>query len=210
MLRTVVFVAGEPALLLTARESAWKAAVRDAGVTGLVRPRLRFVVSAWQRNGQVFDLDNLVEPVLRVVAPVGRIRSVWATVDVGPEPGVYIDAADPAPPPADATTITVAELPRRSTRADVVLRELDGVPPLAGDWRVGCELRLGANAGTIRFGFEGPVKPTIDALWPLLGGVPHRPHDHRIDDLRVVATNAPASTITVWRGADTPSDVAGT
>jgi len=195
----VVFVSGEPALLLTSRESAWREAVRTSGATNLLRPHLQFVVSGWRRGGNLFDLDNLVDPVLAVVgAPAARRRSVWATVSVGADPGVTIGEADAPDPPDEAITITLAALPRRSVRTDLTLAELQGASPLAGEGPVGCEMVLGTAAGPITFGFEGPIKPTIDALWPVLGGGPHRPHDHRIHDLRVNLAEGAVSRISLW------------
>lgn len=195
----MVFVGGEPALLLTGRERTWREAVRASGVKALVRPRLQFIVSGWRRGGNHFDIDNLVDPVLGAVgAPASRLQSVWATVSVGPEPGVAIDEADVPPLPRDAVTITVRELPRRSVRTAMMLPQLEGLSLLFADEPLGCWVRLGTTAGPITFGFEGPIKPTIDSLWPVLGGGPHRPHDHRIRDLRVSLTSGAASEISLW------------
>lgn len=121
------------------------------------------MVSGWRRGGQLFDLDNLVDPVLAVVgAPGAQLGSVWATV-VGTEPGLFIDEDAPPGPPTAATRIVVGDVPRRSVRTGAVLRRPASVPSLPGDGPVGCELRLGVTAGPVRLGFEGPVKPTIDA-----------------------------------------------
>lgn len=68
------FVAGEPALLLSRGEGAWRDAVRCCGVTALTDVRLRFVVRSWHRGGNRFDLDNLVDPVLAVVAVAPPLR----------------------------------------------------------------------------------------------------------------------------------------
>jgi len=111
--------------------------------------------------------------------------SVWASVAVGSEPGVWIDEADPLPPPVGAVVVTIAVLAHGSIRTTRQLQELAGVAQLHGSGPVGCELLLGRTAGPITFGFEGPIKPTIDCFWPVLGGEPHRPHDHRIRDLGV-------------------------
>jgi len=183
-----VFVAGEPALLLTRGESDWRQLVRDCGVVGLERPRLRFLVSAWRRRGHRFDLDNLVDPVLAVVAaPAPQRRSLWATVELGTQPGVEISELEPPAVPAEATTVHLANAPQRSVRTLERLVELVEHAPIATDEPCGCALTLGRDTRGLVFGFEGPIKPTIDALWPLLGGTPHAPEDHRIHDLRVTA-----------------------
>jgi hypothetical protein len=47
-------------------------------------------------------------------------------------------------------------------------------------------LILGTGTSGLIFGFDGPIKPTIDAPSPLLGGTSHAPADHRVRDLRVM------------------------
>ena len=51
---------------------------------------------------------------------------------------------------------------------------------------------------------EGPVKPLIDALWPVLGGTSHAPADHRIRDLRVTRSASPGggAEVAVWKLGD--------
>lgn len=181
-----VFVEGEPALLLARGERAWRELVSACGLAALRRPRLRFVVSSWRRGGHRFDLDNLVDPVLGAVsAPAGDRQSVWATVEIGPKPGVAISEQTPPAAPTDATTVHLAGPPQRSLRTIERLAELVDHMQLGADEPCACALTLGADTRGLVFGFEGPIKPTIDALWPLLGGVAHAPADHRIQDLRV-------------------------
>ncbi len=180
------FVAGEPALLLSRGESAWRDAVRCCGVTGLTDVRLRFVVRSLRRAGNRFDLDNLVDPVLGVVAAAPPLRrSTWATVETGDEPGVEISATVPLPAPTSATTVHLPSAPHRSMRTSERLAELAEHAPIGGDAACGCALTLGKDTPGLVFGFDGPIKPTIDSLWPLLGGAAHAPADHRIRDLRV-------------------------
>lgn len=181
-----VFVPGEPALLLTAREQKWRAAVQGCGLSGLSSMRLRFVVSSWRRRGHPFDLDNLVDPVIaEVAAPPAQRRSLWATVEVGVAPGVGITSGPPPPTPGDALRVHLRNPPRRSARTEDRLAELVDAVVLGTEEACGCALVLGGDTKGLVFGFEGPVKPTLDALWPLLGGTAHRPADHRITDLRV-------------------------
>lgn len=181
-----VFVAGEPALLLSRGEAAWREAVRCCGVTALTDVRLRFVVRSWHRGGNRFDLDNLVDPVLTVVAAAPPLRrSTWASVETGDDPGVEISATAPPPPPPNATTVHLPSAPHRSVRTPERLAELADHVPIGSDEACGCALTLGNDTPGLVFGFEGPIKPTIDALWPLLGGAAHSPADHRIRDLRV-------------------------
>jgi hypothetical protein len=194
------FVAGEPALLLSRGESAWRDAVRSCGVTGLTHVRLRFVVRSWHRAGNRFDLDNLVDPVLGVVAaPPPLRRSTWATVETGDAPGVEISATAPPPAPPDATTVHIASVPLRSVRTTERLAELAEHVPIEGDNACGCALTLGKDTPGLVFGFDGPIKPTIDSLWPLIGGAAHTPADHRIRDLRVTVDDGVAGVrVAVW------------
>lgn len=179
-----VFVTGRPALLLTSGEKAWIETVGQFGVTDLSAPRLRFVVDAWLRGGNRFDLDNLVDPVLKVVG-AGRLTSLWAVVELGSEPGVEISEGPPPPAPSTAMCIRLSSVPTRSDKANPAFAELEAVEALVGNEALGCRIALGADTAGIVFGFNGPVKPTIDGLWPLLGGTLGRPADHRIRDLRI-------------------------
>jgi hypothetical protein len=174
--------------------------VRAVGKAGLQNPRLRFVVSSWRRGGHRFDLDNLVDPVLAVVgAPVAERRSVWATVETAEQPGVAISERPPPPAPPHATKVHLAAPPRRSVRAVDRLAELVHVTQLGSDEPCGCTLTLGADTGGLIFGFDGPIKPTVDALWPLLGGTSHAPADHRVRELRVmVDPSATGISATLW------------
>ncbi len=194
------FVAGEPALLLSPGETAWRDAVRCCGVTGLTDVRLRFVVRSWHRAGNRFDLDNLVDPVLRVVAAAPHLRrSTWATVETGDESGVEISATAPPRAPTNATTTHLSSAPHRSVRTTERLAELAEHVPIGGDEACGCALTLGKDTPGLVFGFDGPIKPTIDSLWPLLGGAAHAPADHRIRDLRVtVDERLTGVLVAVW------------
>lgn len=195
-----VFVPGEPALLLTGRERDRRAAVQACGLNGLSSVRLRFVVTSWRRHGHPFDLDNLVDPVLAVIAaPPARRRSLWATVEVGDPPGVSIPSGPPPPTPGDALRVHLRDPPRRSVRTADRLAELLEAVVLGTDEPCGCALILGGDTKGLVFGFDGPVKPTIDALWPLLGGAAHNPADHRITDLRVqLDSGAKGVAVALW------------
>lgn len=80
------------------------------------------------------------------------------------------------------------------------LTEMAGMQVVGSDQPLGCHLAFGDRHTPIGdFGFEGPIKPLIDALWPLLGGVSGRPADHRIRDLRVVSGAGMVGVeVTLW------------
>jgi hypothetical protein len=183
----MVFVAGQPALLLSRGEAEWREAVRGCGLTRLRSPRFRFVVTSWSRGGNnLFDLDNLVDPVLGVVGARPSDRtSPWAPVEADSEAGVDITEGKPPPTPTSEVTVRLASAPQRAIRTTERLAELVEHAPLGVDEPCGYSLTLGADTAGVEFGFEGPIKPTIGALWPLLGGVAYAPADHRIRDLRV-------------------------
>jgi hypothetical protein len=139
-----------------------------------------------RRGGNRFELDNLVDLVLTAVgARPSDHTSLWATVDAGGEPGVEIAEQRPLSPPGSAVAVKLESAPQRSVRTTERLAELVEHAPLVGDEPCGCFLTLGRDTAGVVFGFEGPIKPTIDALWPHLGGAAHSPADHRIRDLRV-------------------------
>lgn len=196
-----VFVPGEPALLLSRNEKPWRQLVAECGLRGLEAVRLRFVVTSWRRGGNAFDLDNLVDPVLAAVcAPPAQRQPVWATVELGDEPGVEISEQAPPPAPPAATTVQIRTAPHRSVRTALdPLEELVNESTIGDDEPCGCSVVLGADTPGVVFGFEGPVKPTIDSLWPLLGGAAHAPADHRIRDLRVtVEPERVGVAVSVW------------
>lgn len=79
------------------------------------------------------------------------------------------------------------------------LAELADHLPIGDDEACGCALSLGNDTPGLVFGFEGAIKPTIDALWPLLGGAAHAPADHRIRDLRVTLDEGIAGVlVSLW------------
>ncbi len=120
----MVFVAGEP-VLLSRGEAGWREAVRGCGLTDLPSPHLRFVVTSWQRGGNRFDLDNLVDPVLAAIGARPSDRtSLWATVELGHDPGVSITDAQPPPAPASAVTVKPASAPRGWIRTTEPLAQL--------------------------------------------------------------------------------------
>lgn len=107
-------------------------------------------------------------------------------MELGNEPGVEITNASPPPGPEEALHVHLRTVPRRSDKANPPFAALDGLAvPGGGDGPLGCRLLLGGDTAGIVFGFHGPVKPTVDGLWPLLGGIAGHPNDHRIRDLRI-------------------------
>jgi hypothetical protein len=195
-----VFIEGRAATLLGSGEAAWCETVRARRVALPAELRLRFVVDSWRRGGHLFDLDNLVDPVLQSASWPGEgFVSVWATVDVGEPIGVHVETGPLPALPADAVAAELLNPRVRSVRAAVADPGFDCFEVFSGDEPLGCELALGQDVAPIRFSFESPVKPAIDALWPVIGGRHDRPNDHRIRDLRVRLQAGNGIRLALWR-----------
>jgi len=200
----IVFIPGEPALFLTSRERAWKAAVKAAGLADLANPALHFTVASFHRMGHRFDIDNLAKPVLECVA--GQATTVWVTTRIGNEPGVRVMDEAPPPSPQDVTTIVIESPRSRSVRPLVPMEAFIGLTPLGEpDQPIAIELAFAADSTAISdFGFTGPIKPLIDGMGTVLGPAPQGPADYRIRDLRVTKGNDPLKTgvtVKIWLAA---------
>jgi len=181
--------AGSPEML---REMEWVESVASAVGREWVHPHLRFSVSGWKRRGHRFDIDNLAKPVLARIAP--HARSVWVEVAVESLPGVLVGEQEPAAPAHPDVEAYLPRLPKGSSRPSAVLPELEGRTVLGNpDQRVGLWLSFDSDLVRVgNLGLDGPVKSVIDNLWPLLGGAPHDPADHRIRELRIIRGANPA------------------
>ena len=129
---------------------------------------------------------------------------MWVTVEQGTERGVWLSEAEPPPPPTTAYMVAIANPPTASVRRvdpppELAEAEVLGTVPLAVSIEYGDpEARL-AN-----YGFDGPVKPLIDSLWPVLGGGPGQPDDHRIRHLETLRGTVEGARVWDWPlpGAD--------
>lgn len=191
-----MYVPGEPRLLLGSGIKDWTRQLSEAGLPRLAAPMLRFVVSGFRRRGHWFDLDNLAEPVLPFITPPTGLERLWAIMEVGAQPGVDVSQAAPPPPPVEARSWHVQEPPRRSTRTSTPHVEGQYLGPVGSG--VGCELLLGPEVGGIKLGLESTIKATIDGLWPVLGGNPGAPDDHRVRELRVRQGDIQGVRVTLW------------
>lgn len=197
-----IFVSGEPVLFLTnkEREQSWRARVLAAVPVPITQPYLAFRVGSFVRGGQPFDIDNLAEIVLDVVAE--DPLSVWVTVDVDAFPGVRIANASPPSVQAPVIDMHIAAPPRRSVKA-ASLPELQDAALLQPETAtLGVELCFDSAATKIgQFDFGGPVKPFIDGLGPLFGSYANGPADHRVRELRITKGARPdgfGARLRVW------------
>lgn len=182
-------------------ERVWKAAL--AAVIPPVDPALRpagirahFAVVP---RHETPDLDNLMEPLLSVLVGTrgwfdGRRPNIeWFTATKQPStsPGVMLELVTGTPvmpwPQALASFSYSGDLPISGT--DPVLSgwiHSAGLQYIPGPDELAVHVafhRAALNLGDIA---TGAVKSTLDALWPLLGGSPGVPHDHRICELTVM------------------------
>lgn len=199
-------------------ERVWKAALAAAipPVDLTLRPsgvRAHFAVVP---RHETPDLDNLMEPVLSVLVGTrgwfgGRRPSIeWFTATKQPStsPGVMIELVTGAPvmpwPRALASFSYSGDLP------------ISGTDPVLASWIQSAHLEhipepdelavhVAFHRATLNLGeiVTGAVKTTIDALWPLLGGSPGAPHDHRICQLTVMRSpvEPPSDGVDVVIGA---------
>jgi hypothetical protein len=198
---TYPFVMGEPPSFFTRNEADWKAAIRRACSNTLQHPCLRFVVSSWQRCSNYFDLDNISKPVLDVVGK--EATTVWVSEELGESSGVAIgDEVPPLPPELCEEPIYIANPPTQSVRSSIPLPELENRKMVGNDEPLGLVLTFDSNEARVGdFGFEGPIKPLIDRLGPLLGTYSQGVADYRIHEIRIFKGHQPDDsgvTVGLW------------
>lgn len=192
-------VSGEPPSFLTAPERAWKARIKEAIPQFQLPPehgiRLLFVVTSWRRRGQFFDLDNIVKPVLDAISrPVASF--VDAEVHLGQEARVEISI--PTSPSRQVLPIVwLSDLPRASIRRPDAHPALQVVSSFGTDGFLRVHLHVHEPDLITNFDFTGFVKPTIDRLWPLLGGTARAPGDHRIKHLIITRSSERPSGVSI-------------
>lgn len=159
---------------------------------------MRFRVPGFTRKGQRFDMESLGYVVLAAwrhdhaaggfLEDPYRPTSVWVTMaKAAPgEVGVALcHEYPPEPAPERVVLEFVISKPPAESSSGTVLAELAGASELsASDW-LGVDLTFGPEVDIGEFGFYGPIKGLIDAMWPVLGGRPRFPNDHRVHDLRI-------------------------
>ncbi len=200
-----VWVPGAPSVWGTPGEAPWRETLgkcipppsNELQADGVV---LRYTVESMERAGQPFDLDNMCEPVFRVlVNGMGYFRGArpnirwWAASrELGNPEGcsiafctrsrielgngrVVLVGVYRGDVPTSATDTCFADW-IEATQPDTggALTERCAVALMFGNDRVNI-----ANVST------GPTKPIIDNLYPIVGGTAGDPEDWRIDRLFV-------------------------
>lgn len=179
------FIRGEPPTFLTKNEKAWKVTISTVCSHTLKNPHLKFIVSSWQRNYNYFDLDNLSKPVLDVVGK--GASTVWVSMQLGQPAGVHIsEEISLSSLNLYEEHLYIANPPTRSIRASAPLPELQGRCILGSNEPLGLKLQFDSNTARIGdFGFEGPIKPLIDSLGPLLGTYHQGAVGYRIHEIHI-------------------------
>lgn len=199
-------VAGLPATFATAREKLWKSVLavnipgpsmsgRELGLTA------RFVLPTLAPAGHPLDIDNLCEPLFAIlVNRMGWFRRArpnmrwWrASKEEGLKHGCRLAvSADPTPPPDNRPVLLAGtysgSFPRSAKAPEVADWSrclLGSTGPFPPDVALACHLGFGATRVNIGDVATGVVKSFIDCLYPILGGSPSSPADHRIDKLTV-------------------------
>ena len=136
-----LFIAGKPLTDIWAPPGLrWRDTLRSVISSPLRNPRLRFV----RNDRNQYDLDNLAYPVL-AVSGCAECESVWATVERGPNEGLWLSEEAPPPAPAGCFSIRI----ERPNTASVASRkpppELAGAEVLAPGKRLGLSLELDSD-----------------------------------------------------------------
>ncbi len=206
MERVAIHVTGIPATFATAGERPWKDALANqipqatvqAGLCGIV---LRFQLRTLTPNGMPLDVDNLCEPVFSVLVNRqrwfgGRRPNIawWhARKSHDATTGCDILLTDeglatlPNTPP-DVSGIYDGPLPRSAKSIELA----DWSKMLPGRERIETgrsPLAVRISFGTARINLgdiaTGVLKSVIDCMYPIWGGLPGRPNDHRISQIWV-------------------------
>lgn len=180
------FIEGEPATFFTQSEAAWKMRLEGELQDFPVRPdygvTLEFVVTAWRRRGHSFDIDNLAKPVFDLLRRP-QVEFVEIGMKKGTAPGVRVRVSDQRPPAPQAIRLWMRRLLVGSQKHEGIHPSLRGHLPVASDCPLRVSLLFFEPVLLTDFGFTGSVKPTLDQLWPIIGGTAGRPRDDRIRHL---------------------------
>ncbi len=206
MARVAVNVVGIPATFATAGEGPWKESLAiqipqatvQAGMRGIV---LKFRLRSLTPHGMPLDVDNLCEPVFSVLVNKrrwfgGRRPNIswWhASKSHDAATGCDVLLTDEGPSalpntPPDVSGIYDGPLPRSAKSIELAewSRSLPGRDRIETG-RSPLAVRVGFGTARINLGdiATGVLKSVIDCLYPIWGGLPGRPNDHRICQLWV-------------------------
>ena len=192
------WISGFPATFATAREIIWKKQIFEA-LSGKAYDEssisLKFVFTKDHYERFQFDIDNLCEPVFAVLTTSlgwfsGKRRNItrWtARKCIGQEQGLLISAID-ADTPSLPSGIPIFDevyegvLPNSATDPEIPLW-MAGLGQFKRADRLSLRLIFQNTPLSIATISSGKVKPIIDCLYPIIGGVPGAPKDEIIEML---------------------------
>lgn len=204
--RRCIWVEGIPSVWGTKAEEPWRetlkthiplACTEDQEAHGV---QLRISLEADTRAGQRFDLDNLCEPVFRVLVSErgyfgGRRPNVmwWSAFKrVERPPGCRIEFGTRPETNGQMGRVIFegvyrGKLPKRGSDTDIAewLEAKKANTGKANAAPFAVSLSFGSARVNIADVSTGPTKPIIDNLFPLIGGTVSQPDDWRIQSLLV-------------------------
>ena len=213
------WISGFPATFATSREKVWKQQLYQA-LSGKQHYQsgigLQFVFTKDNYERYQFDIDNLCEPVFAVLTSslhwfsgVRRNIALWTAAKcIGNEQGLLIRSIDSS---SFLTPVNMplfdevydGALPSKATDNDMPLW-IRGLGQFKAEKKCSVRLKFENTPVSIATISTGKVKPIIDCLYPIIGGVPGAPNDEIIEMLTVerVGNNGkrPAVRITIWEG----------
>lgn len=174
----------------------WQACYRHLGNTGTQvagspgggdrRPLASSPPPFVRNDRHPFDLVNLACPVV-AVSGCSACESVWATVETGPDGGVWVFEQPPPPPPGTppGASVRIQQPNKASVATRVAPPELAGLQVVAAGAHVGLSLAFDApDVAVGELSYEGPTKSLIDDLGPLLGTRPYRGREVSVAESR--------------------------
>jgi hypothetical protein len=199
-------VAGEASVWMGSGERAWKNQLSASVRLDTSKPPafldLDFRVASFLRNGQVFDLDNMVTPVFNALLGPRRsqIRLAllgWRATRVeNQDTGLRLRQYDEALGTFELCgSVLVLDATLRG-RLPVDSREggspfVAGIQEALGPWaperthRFAVALAFGDDVRDITWVEGVPIKPVVDCLFPVFGGRPGAPDDWKVDAIQV-------------------------
>jgi hypothetical protein len=183
------------------REEHWKSRIRSELGDALPTPTtvlMHFAVQSWTRRGNRFDLDNLTTPVFEAIYGKketnrqdarAALTSWRATIAQSTTPYLLLDFVDERLSTTDIEcdcrvvldAVWTPPLPANSGSGDGglpawVKENIGNYVPTEND-RFGVYLAFGSNTRHISRPEAMPIKPVIDCLYPIFGGLPKYGHD---------------------------------
>ncbi len=211
------WINGFPATFATSREKIWKIQLFKALSDKQYSDNsidLKFTFTEENYNKHQFDIDNLCEPVFAVLTnPLGWFSGKRTNIElwtarkcIGKNQGLLIQNINSGTQLAPNTIplfdkVYNGLLPNKATDGAIPLwiSSFGQFKPIK---KCSVRLRFENTPVSIATISSGKVKPIIDCLYPIIGGLPGAPKDEIIEMLTVERisnnTHISAVRITIW------------